>query len=377
MSDERALYAALLARDADYDGRVYVGVTSTGVFCRLTCPARKPKFENCRFFSSVAACEAAGFRACKRCRPVTAEADADPVVQTFRQALAEDPTRRWTERDVSAMGYDPSTVRRAFRRHFGVTFLEMARRTRLGQAVDGLAERRSVIHAQLDAGFASGSGFRAAFAKLLGAAPGALACAGRLRAAPIKTPLGAMIAVADAQALKLLEFMDRKHLGRELQTLRRWANDDLGLGRFPAIDHVEEELARYFRGEGSGFDTPVAPLGSPFAQTVWRALRRIPMGETRSYGDLARELGRPTAARAVARANATNPIAIIAPCHRVVGADGALVGYGGGLWRKQRLIELERRRRADAAATDDASAPAWAPAAPSSAAPGLRPTNDA
>jgi len=342
LPDHQGLYAALVARDAAYDGRVFVGVATTGIFCRLTCPARKPKPENCTFYETVGACIEAGFRACKRCHPMKPMAEADPAIKALLAVLESDPARRWYEADITAMGYDASTVRRSFRRHFGMTFLEMARQQRLRLGFETLADGGQVTHAQLDAGFSSGSAFRVAFAKLLGHAPGHLKADAMLRADWIETPLGAMIAVSDARALHLLEFSDRKALPTELAKLRALVKGDLGVGRFAPTDQIEAELGQFFAGETAVFQTPLVLHGSAFTQSVWRMLRQIPAGQTQSYSDVARAIGRPDAVRAVARANGANQIALVIPCHRVVGADGALTGYGGGLWRKQRLIDIER-----------------------------------
>ncbi|UWR23532.1 bifunctional transcriptional activator/DNA repair enzyme AdaA [Sulfitobacter sp. S190] len=342
LPDADTLYAALLARDPAWEGRAFVAVSSTGVVCRLTCPARKPKRENCRFYPSVAEAVAAGFRPCLRCHPQGPAAQGDPVVVALLGALQADPARRWQERDIAAMGHDPSTVRRSFKRHFGVTFLELARQRRLRAGAQVLPQGGRVIEAQLDAGYASGSAFRAAFAGWMGLPPGAFVRDALLRADWIDTPLGAMVAVSSAQALHLLEFTERRALPAELRKLRADARGSIGFGRHAPTDRIEAELARFMAGEDAGFDTPLAPLGTPFEREVWRHLRAIRAGETRSYGDVAREMGRPTATRAVARANGANPIAIVIPCHRVVGADGALTGYGGGLWRKQALIDLEQ-----------------------------------
>ena len=341
LPNDDALYAALLARDAAFDGRAYVGVMSTGVFCRLTCSARKPKRENCIFFDSIGGCIEAGFRACLKCHPMQPAAEAEPGVAQLLAALRGDPARRWSEQDVAAMGFDPSTVRRAFKRHYGITFLEMARLTRLRVATTELPKGR-VIDAQMTAGYDSPGAFRAAMGKWLGLAPGRFVKDALLRADWIETRLGAMIAVSDARALHLLEFVERRALPGELKRLYTQAKGSLGFGRFAPTDQVEAELAAFMAGRSAVFETPLAPMGTPFMQAVWRALRDIPAGETRSYSDVARTLGRPEAVRAVARANGANPIAIVIPCHRVLGADGSLTGYGGGLWRKQALIELER-----------------------------------
>lgn len=339
-SDE-TLYEALLARDPRFEGRAFVGVTTTGIFCRLTCAARKPKREHCAFFESAAACLEAGFRACRRCRPLAAQADADPAVADLTNRLMADPGRRWSESDVKAAGYDPSTIRRLFRRHFGVTFLQLARLHRLREGFRTLSAGQRVIDAQLEAGFASASGFREAITRLLGHAPAELRGGEGLACDWIDTPLGAMVAAADAERLHLLEFADRPALPRELRKLRKFAKGRIGIGQPPPIGQVADELAAYFRGEPTRFETPLYRHGSAFTLRVWDELVRIPVAETRSYLDIAKALGAPTATRAVARANGANQLAIVIPCHRVIGADGSLTGYGGGLWRKQKLIELE------------------------------------
>lgn len=343
LPDNEILYDALVASDAAYDGRAYVGVTSTGVFCRLTCPARKPKAANCVFFDSVAACIEAGFRPCKRCHPLAPAASADLTLEVLLGALEKEPERRWTEDCVKAMGFDPSTVRRSFKRHYGITFLEMARHRRIRDAFETLADGGRVIDAQMDAGFTSPSGFRAAFARLLGQAPGTFTGKELLKADWIDTPIGVMIAVCDANALYLLEFLDRKALPTELEKLRTISRGQLGLGRFAPTDRIEAELEGFFSGKSPIFTTPLAPQGTAFMRSVWDALRKIPPGETRSYSEIAMAIERPSTSRAVARANGANPIAIVIPCHRVLGSDGSLTGYGGGLWRKQALIELERQ----------------------------------
>lgn len=345
LPDPDTLYQALLARDDRYDGQVFVCVASTGIFCRLTCPARKPKRENCTFLDTARACIEAGFRPCKRCHPLHSAARSEPLIATLLDALEADPTRRWRESDLAALGHDPSTVRRAFKRHFGMTFLDMARQRRLREGFTTLAGGERVIDAQIDAGFDSPSAFRAAFARLLGAAPGDLTPGGRLMADWIPTPLGDMIAISCATHLHLLEFVGRKALPTELKRLREDTYGDLGLGRPTPTDQIAEELAAYFAGHLARFATPLALHGSPFTKQVWHALRQIPAGTTRSYSQIAAEIGRPEAVRAVARANGANQIALAIPCHRVIGADGALTGYGGGLWRKQQLIEIERQFR--------------------------------
>jgi AraC family transcriptional regulator of adaptative response/methylated-DNA-[protein]-cysteine methyltransferase len=344
LPSDDVLYDALVARDDRYDGRVFVCVASTGIFCRLTCPARKPLRENCSFHPTVGACMEAGFRPCKRCHPVAAAAGSDPMVTRLLAALDAEPQRRWSELDLVRMGYDVSTVRRAFKRHFGMTFLDMARQRRLREGFETLAIGGSVMNAQLDASFESPSAFRTAFARLLGCAPSDLRPDALMKATWIPTPLGDMIAISSPSHLHLLEFLDRKGLPAELKKLMAATPGGIGLGQNAPSQQAATELADYFAARSARFETPLAfNHGTEFFQKVWHALQTIPAGETRSYGEIARQIGQPTAVRAVARANGSNQIALMIPCHRVIGADGSLTGYAGGLWRKQKLIEIERQ----------------------------------
>lgn len=345
LPDSGVLYDALVARDASYEGRALVGVTSTGIFCRLTCPARKPKPENCVFFETIAACMEAGFRPCKRCHPLRTAVQSEPVIAKLLDALEERPAHRWRESDISNMGLDPSTVRRAFKRHFGLTFLDMARLERLWRGFEVLGDGGKVIDAQLEAGFSSASAFRVQVGKLLGVAPATLTQNPLLSIACIDTPLGPVIAVADQHALHLFEFMDRKALPTEMRKLAKAARGALGFGHTEIHTQLNDQLEAYFNGENVTFDVPLHYHGTDFTGQVWDALRAIPLGETVTYGQLADAMGRAGSSRAVARANGANQIAILIPCHRVLGADGALTGYGGGLWRKQRLLALERETR--------------------------------
>lgn len=355
LPDEDALYDALIARSSDYEGLAYVCVRTTGIFCRLTCPARKPKRENTLFFDSIATCIQSGFRPCRRCRPLE-RAGTEPIVDELLKALDGEPMARWTEEDLVRRGYDPSTVRRAFKRSLGMTFLDIARYRRLGQAAKQLAEGARVIDAQLEAGYQSASGFRAAFQRLIGKAPFLSQNRELLFADWFDTPLGPMVAGADHTHLHLLEFHDRKALPKELEDLQRKTRSTVAAGRTPAIDRIEAELKAYFEGRSAEFETPLAlGFGTAFEREIWARLMRIPAGETRAYGDIARDMENPQVVRAVGRANGANQIAIVIPCHRLIGADGSLTGYGGGLWRKQWLLKHEAKMRAKLPAMEEAS----------------------
>ncbi len=340
--DDDTLFAALIARDPAYDGFAYVGVKTTGVFCRLTCPARKPKRTNVVFFSCQDAAQDAGFRPCLRCKPLNLKRPTSGALEALREKISAEPERRWSGADLKAIGYDPSTVRRAFQREYGVTFAQYARSRRLGLAINTLQQGGSVMDAQLDAGYESGSGFRQAITKLVGDAPVRTTLWPILTAQWLDTPIGAMLAITDETGVHLLEFADRKALPGEITRLRQSVGP-ICFGSNTMLETLARGVEQYFSGRSLSFDLPVRQRGSVFEAGVWKALRQIPLGETRSYGEIARAIGRPEAARAVARANGANQIAIIVPCHRVIGADGSLTGYGGKIWRKQWLLEHERR----------------------------------
>ena len=240
------------------------------------------------------------------------------------------------------MGIDPSTARRQFKRYCGMTFQAYHRARRMGLALLDIRKGKSVLDSQIDQGFESASGFREAFARLVGTAPSRVGDVGVLHAKWIETPLGAMLALADDRGLHLLDFVDRRGLERALASLQKRLRARALPGTHRHLDQIERELAEYFAGVRRVFETPVALTGSEFQSRVWNALLAIPPGQTCSYVELARRIGQPRAVRAVGRANGENRLSIVVPCHRVIGADGTLTGYGGGLARKQKLLDLER-----------------------------------
>ena len=337
-------YEVIVSRDEAYVGVMIVGVRSTGIYCRPGCPARTPKVENCEFFGDVDSARAAGYRACKRCHPDTPFVSPSAVVDAALAALKADPIKVWREADVTAAGWDNSTLRRQFNKRFGMSFLSYARQQRLSAAAQNLKRGESVINAQIDAGYASASGFRAAFQAQFGGAPL------RAKLKPnqdsllvdwIETPLGRMIAIVDEDALYLLEFVDRKNMQGQLARLMKYYGRPIVVGTTKITQQIRGELKDYFDGTLTEFSTKMALTGTPFQKQVWEALCAIPYGETRSYADLAVAIGSEKAVRAVAGSNARNALAIIIPCHRVIGKNGSLSGYAGGVERKLQLLKAE------------------------------------
>jgi len=337
------LYEHIQRRDPELDGIVYVGVRTTGIFCRPVCPARVPLSKNITFYTSPEECLAAGLRACKRCRPLDHPDAPGVLLNKLLAMVEEDPSRRWSEDDLRDMGIEPATARRQFQRRFDMSFSQYARARRLGHAFNTIKQGDKVINAQIDAGFDSGSGFREAFNRQFGDAPVKSRAAKTFAMDWIDTPLGPMLAIADEKHLHMLEFAERKTLQDHVERYRKQFNATVLPGDTPALTLIRQELKDYFAGRTLTFKSKIAKAGTDFQQNVWDELRRIPPGETRSYADVSARIGQPTAVRAVANANRLNRCAIILPCHRVIGSDGSLTGYAGGLWRKQWLLDHERR----------------------------------
>ena len=333
---------AFMARDPAFDGVFYTAVSTTGIFCRTTCPARKPLPKNVLFFARLQDAVAAGFRPCRRCNPLLPRGAPPDWVRALVADVENDPEKRWTDADLAARGIRPERVRRWFKHHHGLTFHDYVRSRRMARALNALQDGANVTRAAYDSGYDSLSGFNAAFKEVVGRPPASARNAVSVSVQRIATPLGPMVAAATEAGLLLLEFADRRMLETQFERLRtRLPEAVLLSGPNRHIKRLALELDEYLSGSRTQFTVPVISMGTPFQEAVWEELRRIPMGQTRSYGQVAAAIGRPSAVRAVARANGDNCLAILIPCHRVIGADGSLTGYGGGLWRKRRLLELE------------------------------------
>jgi AraC family transcriptional regulator of adaptative response/methylated-DNA-[protein]-cysteine methyltransferase len=339
------LERALKAKDASYDGVFYTAVKTTGIFCRPSCPSR-PNPENVEFFASVRESLFAGYRPCKRCRPLEVNGTPPAWVADLMARVEAAPDTRLKAADLRALGVTPERARRWFQQHFGMSFTAWCRGHRLAGAFTRIRKGEKLDDAVFDSGFESHSGFREAFNRTFGKAPGRAREQGeRIVTAMIESPLGPLLAGASDGGVCLLEYTDRRMLEHNFETMRRRFGCAVVPGEHALLTQLRSELVEYFAGSRQAFTVPLIPRGTPFQEKVWQELRRIPHGETISYDELASRIGQPTAQRAVARANGMNRICILIPCHRVIGKDGNLTGYGGGLWRKRLLLELERSNR--------------------------------
>jgi len=341
----REMERAFLEGDATYDGIFFTAVRTTGIFCRPSCRARKPLVANIEFFPSVREALFAGYRPCKRCDPALPPGAAPDWVKPLLDVVEQHPERRLRDGDLRGLGVDPARARRYFLKNYGMTFQAYCRGRRLAGALRQLRQGEALDDVALGTGWESHSGFREAFARTFGTAPGQGRDTACVMTAAIETPLGTMIAGATDEGLCLLEFTDRRMLEAQIKRLGTLLRQPLVPGDHAYLTQARDELARYFAGALTAFTVPLVFRGTPFEERVWRELVRIPYGDTCSYAQLAGRVDSPGAQRAVGRANGMNRIAVIIPCHRVVNSDGKLGGYGGGLWRKHWLLALERRAR--------------------------------
>ncbi len=336
-------WAKVVARDPAGDGKFVYSVATTGVYCRPSCAARLANPANVRFHDTPAAARAAGFRACKRCKPDLGAAapHAAKVAEAARRIAMGEEMPSLTSLAKKA-GLSPFHFHRVFKTVTGLTPKDYAAAHRGSKVRAGLRQSGSVTQAIYDAGYNSGSRFYEKSKALLGMTPSRYRAGGadeEIRFAIAQTSLGALLVAASDKGICAIL------LGEDPEKLLRDLQDQFARARLVGGDAKFEKLVAKVVGlvehPDRGLDLPLDIRGTAFQQRVWKALTAIPAGETRSYAEIARKIGKPKAVRAVAQACATNKLAIAIPCHRVVKTDGGLSGYRWGVARKQELLARE------------------------------------
>jgi AraC family transcriptional regulator of adaptative response/methylated-DNA-[protein]-cysteine methyltransferase len=336
------MYKAIVEKDTSFEGVFFTAVKTTGIFCRPSCTARKPKLENVEFLKTSKECILKGYRACKVCNPLKTINQTPIEFQKIIDELSENPTLKFKDYDLKQKGIEPSQIRRWFLKNHGITFQAYQRMFRINSAFKKIQNGESITHIAFDTGFESLSGFGDSFKNIFGVSPENGKQQNIIDLKRIETPLGTMLVCATNQGICLLEFTDRKMLETELKSIAKLLNAIIIQGYNKHFETLEIELQEYFNGKRKEFSVPLHTPGTDFQNKVWAALQRIPYGQTKSYKEQAITIGNPESVRAVANANGMNRISILIPCHRVIGSDGQLTGYGGGLWRKKYLLELEK-----------------------------------
>lgn len=345
MPGKEEMYRAFVNRDSTYEGIFFVGVKTTGIFCRPTCTAKKPKKENIEFFSTTADAIRNGFRPCKICRPLEKPGETPIYVKEILSLLYADPSMKISDDELKRRGIAPEKIRRWFQKNHKITFRAFQRLYRVNSAFNKLREGSSVIAAAYDSGFESLSGFSDSFKSVFGVSPSESTTKKIIYIKRLETPIGVMFAAANDKGVCMLEFSDRKSLEQEMKEISKTFGADIIRGENKHINLLEKELALYFDGRLKEFTVPLSLCGTDFQKAVWNELRRIPYATTLSYSQQAVNIGKPMSVRAVANANGRNKISIVIPCHRVIGSNGTLTGYGGGLWRKKFLLDLEQKNK--------------------------------
>ncbi len=340
LSDENA-YKALVNKDPQYEGLFFAAIKTTGIFCRPTCRARKPKRENVEFFETAKEAMANGYRPCKICRPLEYPDEILPEIKSLLKEIEQNPSSKITDYRLTSRGIDPAHIRRWFMKNHGMTFHAYQRMFRINNALRNFKEGVKVIDAAYDAGYESLSGFQHTFKKVTSGSPSETKNETVLSFERFTTPLGPMMVIGNEEGIYLLEFTDRRMLETELKQLEKHFKCRILPGTNGHIKELKKQLNEYFEGKRKNFDISLIIFGTDFQKKAWDALTKIPYGTTWSYRKQAESIGHLKAVRAVGSANGHNRIAIIIPCHRVIGENGKLTGYGGGLWRKQWLLNHE------------------------------------
>ena len=336
------MYQASFNKNPDFEGVFWMGVKTTGIFCRPTCTARKPKSENVEFFQNTKDAILKGYRPCKVCKPLENPNETPEYIQKILEELRENPALKFKDFDLVQRGVEPATVRRWFQKNHGMTFQAFQRMFRLNTAFKKIQQGENIMETAYDSGFESLSGFNESFKTIFGVSPKNSKTQKIIDLKRIETPIGTMYAAATAEGICMLEFTDRKMLETEFKDLAKSLNAIIIQGENPHFIPLEKELAEYFLGKRTEFTVPLSPVGTDFQKSVWKVLMKIPYGETWNYKKQSEVLGDAKKVRAVANANGMNKISILIPCHRVIGSNGTITGYGGGMWRKQKLLELEK-----------------------------------
>jgi AraC family transcriptional regulator of adaptative response/methylated-DNA-[protein]-cysteine methyltransferase len=339
---EERMYQASLDKDSTFEGTYWMAVKTTGIFCRPTCTARKPKRENVEFFLDTNEAIKNGYRPCKVCKPLEKLNETPLYIRELLNELMNDESLKIRDADLLQRNIEPVTVRRWFLKNHGITFHAFQRKLRMNKAFKKIKNGESIMGAAIESGYESLSGFTERFKNIVGVSPGNTKVQRIIDLKRIETPLGTMFACAVDEGICLLEFTDRKNMDKQFSSLSKALQAEIVQGENKHFPQLETELQEYFEGKRQTFEVPLYITGTQFQERVWQLLRDIPMGETRTYKQQSEFLGNPKAIRAVGTANGINKIAILIPCHRVIGSNGELVGYAGGIWRKQKLLELEK-----------------------------------
>jgi len=328
---------AFLKKNKKFLDKFYVGVKSTGIFHKSVCSVRKPSKKNMDFFSSVKVALDYGYRPCKVCHPVIPNEETSSSIIKLLDIVDHDSEYSIKDYDLLKQGNDPNKLRRWFKKHHGFTFQAYLKYNRINHKFGNICFNKELAvhnayHTRkplLQVAETSEDYNKDEIPKQY------------IAINRIETPIGPLLAGANKDGICLLEFTDRRMLETQIKILEKRLNAELYPGKSEYFEPLDNELKEYFNGKRKAFSIPLVTPGTPFQKLVWEAIEDVPFGKLRTYKEQSIQINNPKAVRAVGSANGDNRIAILIPCHRIIGNNGSLVGYGGGLWRKRFLLDLE------------------------------------
>ena len=335
-------YRVLGTRDTKYDGTFFTAVKTTGIFCHPSCRARIPKAKNVIFYDSIEEALENGFRPCKICKPMEKIGETPIYIKKIIAELQQNPHEKISDEQLKAKGIEPHTIRRWFKKNYNITFHSFQRMLRINYAFTNIKKGNSITYSAFESGYESLSGFNESYRSIFGESASKSKKRTVVNVLRFSSPIGSIIACATENGLCFLGFIGQKRLEKQFIEIQRHFNAIILPGKNVHLTKVKKEITEYFDGKRKTFSVSLDIVGTDFRKKVWTELLNIPYGQTISYKEQAIALDHLKAIRAVASANGANKISIIVPCHRVIGSDGSLTGYAGGLHKKNWLLNFEK-----------------------------------
>lgn len=336
-----AKYSAVGTRNTKYDGTFFTAVKTTGIFCHPSCRARVPKIENVTFYDTIEEALQNGFRPCKVCKPMEKIGETPIYIKNIIKELQQNPHQKISDQQLKQKGIEPHTIRRWFKKNHHITFHSFQRLLRINYAFTNIKKGNSITFSAFESGYESLSGFNESYRSLFGESPNKSKNRNVINVLRFGSPIGSIIACATEKGLCFLGFIGQKRIETQFSEIQKTHNAIILPGKNPHLTKVQQEINEYFDGLRKEFSVNLDVMGTDFRKQVWNELLTVPYGKTISYKEQAIAMNKLKAVRAVASANGANKISILIPCHRVIGTNGNLTGYAGGLHKKKWLLNFE------------------------------------
>lgn len=335
-------YSVVGTRDTKYDGIYFTAVKTTGIFCHPSCRARIPKAKNVTFYDSIEEALQNGFRPCKICKPMEKIGETPIYIKNIIAELQQNPHEKISDQQLKDKGIEPHTIRRWFKKNYNITFHSFQRMLRINYAFTNIKKGNSITYSAYESGYESLSGFNESYRSIFGESASKSKSRSVVNVLRFSSPIGSIIACATENGLCFLGFIGQKRIEKQFNEIQKKFNAIILPGKNVHLTKVKKEITEYFDGKRKIFSVSLDIVGTDFRKKVWEELLNIPYGKTVSYKEQATAINNIKAIRAVAAANGANKISIIIPCHRVIGSNGSLTGYAGGLHKKSWLLNFEK-----------------------------------